>query len=303
MEIIELSSYTDEEKLQIAKEHLLPKQRKKHGLTAAKLTLSDDAIREIITMYTKESGVRVLEREIAATCRKAARRIAEGEVKSLKIRAGQVEELLGVPKYKPDAIIPADEVGLVRGLAWTSVGGELLEVEVNVMEGSGKIELTGNLGDVMKESAHAAITYIRSRAGRLGIDPDFYKNRDIHIHFPEGAVPKDGPSAGVTICIGVISALTGIPVRRSVAMTGEITLRGRILPIGGLKEKTMAALRAGVHDVIIPSANEPDLDNIDPQVRAALNFITADHVDKILDAALNRRLYEAAAAELCGIDA
>ena len=178
--------------------------------------------------------------------------IAKGEYKSLTVRAGKLEELLGPAKYKPDHIYPRDEVGLVRGLAWTSVGGEVLDVEVGVVEGSGRLELTGNLGDVMKESCKAAITYIRSRAGKLGIDPEFYKNRDIHIHFPEGAVPKDGPSAGITICIGVISALTGIPVRRDLAMTGEITLRGRILPIGGLKEKTMAALRTGVSTVIIP---------------------------------------------------
>ena len=187
---------------------------------------------------------------------------------------------------------PRDEVGLVRGLAWTSVGGEVLDVEVGVVEGGGHLELTGNLGDVMKESCKAAITYIRSRADKLGIDPDFYKNRDIHIHFPEGAVPKDGPSAGITITIGVISALTGIPVRRDLAMTGEMTLRGRILPIGGLKEKTMAALRAGVSTVIIPAENEPDLDEIDQSVRERLKFVTADHLDAILDIALNRRAVE-----------
>ncbi|HHU23179.1 MAG TPA: endopeptidase La [Clostridiales bacterium] len=287
MEVIELSSYTDEEKLQIAKNHLLKKQRKKHGLKASQLKISDDAIREIISLYTRESGVRVLERQLATVCRKAARGIAQGEYKTLNIKSGMLENFLGVPKYKPDLIHPADEVGLVRGLAWTSVGGEVLEVEVGVVEGSGKLELTGNLGDVMKESAKAAITYIRSRSGKLGIDPDFHKNRDIHIHFPEGAVPKDGPSAGITICIGVISALTGRPVRRDLAMTGEITLRGRILPVGGLKEKTMAALRSGVNSVIIPADNEKDLEEIDQSVRSALNFVTADHVDKILDVALN----------------
>jgi ATP-dependent Lon protease len=298
MEVIELGSYTDEEKLQIAKRHLLPKQRKKHGLEAAQLRLSDDAVREIIALYTRESGVRVLERELATVCRRAAMRLVRGECKRVSLRAGMLEDYLGVPKYKPDMVYPMDEVGLVRGLAWTSVGGEVLEVEVGVLEGNGKLELTGNLGDVMKESAKAAISYIRSRAGKLGIDPDFYKNRDIHIHFPEGAIPKDGPSAGITICIGVISALTGIPVRRDLAMTGEITLRGRILPIGGLKEKTMAALRTGVHTVIIPSDNEKDLADIDQSVRAALNFITADHVDKILDVALNRGLKAAGHAEL-----
>ena len=288
MEVIELTSYTDEEKLMIAKQHLLPKQRKRHGLTGNTLRVSDDAIREIISLYTRESGVRLLERELATLCRKCAAGIAKGEYKSLSVRAGRLETLLGAPKYKPDSVYPRDEVGLVRGLAWTAVGGEVLDVEVGVVEGTGHLELTGNLGSVMKESCKAAITYIRSRAGKLGIDPEFYKNRDIHIHFPEGAVPKDGPSAGITICIGVISALTGIPVRRDLAMTGEITLRGRILPIGGLKEKTMAALRAGVSTVIIPAGNEADLDEIDQTVRRSLKFVTADHVDAILDVALNR---------------
>ena len=286
MEVIELSSYTDEEKLQIAKSYLLPKQRKKHGLKATQLRPSDDALRELIADYTRESGVRVLERQIAALCRKTAASIAGGETKSISVRAGQIEPLLGPAKYKRDRLSSADEVGLVHGLAWTSVGGEMLDVEVNVMDGSGKLELTGNLGDVMKESARAAVSYIRTRCKVLGVDPEFYKTKDIHIHFPEGAVPKDGPSAGITMCIGLISALTGIPVRRDIAMTGEISLRGRILPIGGLKEKTMAALRAGIHTVIIPAENEPDLAEIDQTVRGALNFITTDHVDKILSAAL-----------------
>ena len=236
--------------------------------------------------------MRILERELAAVCRKCAAGIAKGEYKSLTVRAGRLEPLLGPPKYKPDAVYPRDEVGLVRGLAWTSVGGEVLDVEVGVVDGVGKLELTGNLGSVMQESCKAAITYIRSRADKLGIDPHFNQKKDIHIHFPEGAVPKDGPSAGITICIGVISALTGIPVRRDLAMTGEITLRGRILPIGGLKEKTMAALRAGVSTVIIPAENEPDLDEIDQSVRERLKFVTADHVDAILDIALNRRAVE-----------
>lgn len=286
MEVIELPSYTDEEKLQIAKNYLLPKQRKKHGLNGNKLRLSDDAVRELISEYTRESGVRVLERKIAALCRKTAAAIAKGEKKSVSLHAGQLEQLLGPHIYKQDKLYASDEVGLVRGLAWTSVGGEVLDVEVSVMEGSGKLELTGNLGDVMKESAKAAVSYIRTRSRMLGIDPEFYKNRDIHIHFPEGAVPKDGPSAGITICIAVISALTGRAVRRDIAMTGEISLRGRVMAIGGLREKTMAALRTGIHTVIIPSANEADLQEIDPAVRAALNFITTDHVDKILDIAL-----------------
>ena len=288
MEVIELSSYTDEEKLEIAKRHLIPKQRRKHGLNGNRLRFTDAAVREIIANYTRESGVRTLERMIASVCRKAAAGIVEGKFKSLTVHAGELEPLLGAPKYKESQLSRCDEVGLVRGLAWTSVGGEVLDLEVSVVDGSGKLELTGNLGDVMKESARAAVTYIRSRAGKLGIDPDFHKNKDIHIHFPEGAVPKDGPSAGITMCIGLISALTGIPVRRSVAMTGEITLRGRILPIGGLREKTMAALRAGIETVIIPADNEKDLEEIDQTVRAALKFVTTDHVDKILDVALSR---------------
>ena len=288
MEVIQIGSYTDEEKLQIAKRHLLPKQRKKHGLKAVQLKLSDDAIREIIALYTRESGVRILERELAAVCRKTAVLIAEEKCKSQNIKSGMLEPLLGAPRYKPDIARSTDEVGLVRGLAWTSVGGETLDVEVGIVPGSGKLELTGNLGNVMKESAHAAITYIRSRSDVLGIDPDFHKNKDIHIHFPEGAVPKDGPSAGMAICVAVISALTNTPARRDVAMTGEITLRGRILPIGGLREKTMAALRAEAHTVIVPSDNEKDIEEIDQTVRGALNFVLADHVDNILDIALVR---------------
>ena len=296
MEVIELSSYTDEEKVEIAKRHLIPKQRKKHGLKPAQLKIQDDAIREIIRSYTRESGVRNLEREIAGVCRKAASGVAEEKYKSLNLRAPGVAELLGPARFKPETLHPRDEIGLVRGLAWTSVGGEVLDVEVAVVGGNGKLELTGNLGDVMKESAKAAITYIRSRSALLGIDPDFYKNRDIHIHFPEGAVPKDGPSAGITMTIALISALTGTPVRRDVAMTGEITLRGRVLPIGGLREKTMAALRAGVRTVIIPVDNVSDLEEIDQTVRARLQFVSAENVDDILDVALARKTSETAAA-------
>lgn len=292
MEVIALSSYTDEEKLQIAKRHLLPKQRKKHGLKASQLKADDNAIREIIASYTKESGVRLLERELASLCRRAASGIAEGAYKSLNVRAEKLEALLGPARFKPEHRRLVNQVGLVRGLAYTAAGGEALDVEAAVVEGSGKLELTGNLGEVMKESAKAALTYIRSRSLRLGIDPDFYKNKDIHIHFPEGAVPKDGPSAGITVCIALISALTGTPVRSDVAMTGEITLRGRVLPIGGLREKTMAALRAGVHTVIIPADNEADLEEIDQTVRSRLRFVPTDHVDKVLDVALARESAE-----------
>jgi len=287
MEVIELTSYTDVEKLAIAKNYLVPKQRKKHGLSGKQLKLTDNAILEIISSYTRESGVRILEREIAAVCRKTASKIASGESKSVSLNENILDEFLGVRKYKPETISQGFEIGIANGLAWTTTGGTILEVEVNVLTGTGKLELTGNLGDVMKESAQAAVSYIRSRAEKLDIAPDFYTTHDIHIHFPEGAIPKDGPSAGITMCIAVISALSGAPVRRDIAMTGEITLRGRILRIGGLKEKTMAALRAGIKTVLIPAENEPDLDDIDQAVRRDLNFITTDNIDDILDVALD----------------
>lgn len=286
MEIIELTSYTDEEKIQIAKRHLLPKQLKKHGLTTKTMRISDDAIRELITGYTRESGVRTLERELAALCRKAAYKIAGGEAEKVSVKRGDLEAVAGVRKYKPDHLLPQAEVGVAAGLAWTRVGGEILYVEAGVVEGTGKVELTGNLGDVMKESARAALTYIRSRAETLGVRKDFYKKNDIHVHFPESAIPKDGPSAGITMATAMVSALTGKPVRNDIAMTGEISLRGRVLPIGGLKEKTMAALRAGIKTVLIPADNEPDLAEIDPTVRNALTFITASHMDDVLKATI-----------------
>ena len=290
MEIIELGSYTDEEKLMIVKNHLLPKQMSKHGIKKTQLRVTEDAVREIITCYTRESGVRSLERCLAEICRKADMRLLEQEdAKRITVTGSNLEEFLGVRKFLPDRLPSCDQIGLVTGLAWTSVGGETLEVEVNVMEGSGKLELTGNLGDVMKESAHAALSYIRANAKKLGVEQDFYKSKDIHIHFPEGAVPKDGPSAGVTVCTAVVSALTGLTVRRDVAMTGEISIRGRVLPIGGLKEKTMAALRHGIRTVIIPKANERDLQEIDQTVRKSLNFIAAESVETVLEAALNRQ--------------
>lgn len=285
MEIIELTSYTDEEKLQIARRYLLPKQMKEHGLRKSVLRVSDEALRAVITGYTKESGVRSLERMMGKLCRKAAMRLVSGDVKRVNITAESLEEHLGAPRYLPPAAA-REQVGVVNGLAWTEVGGELLEVEVNVMEGAGKLELTGNLGDVMKESAHAAISCIRSRASQLGADPEFYKNRDIHIHFPEGAVPKDGPSAGIAITTAVVSALTGRKVRADVAMTGEVTLRGRVLAIGGLKEKTMAAKRNGIRTVIIPKENRRDLAEIDSVVRESLRFVTAETIDDVLPHAL-----------------
>ena len=288
MEVIELASYTDEEKLQIARNHLIPKQLKRHGLKKSQLKLTDDAIREVIVSYTRESGVRILERELGSLCRKAAMAIVSDGVKSVSVTGDNLEQYLGPRKYYPEKNGMENQVGLVNGLAWTSVGGTLLEAEVNVLDGSGKIEITGNLGNVMKESAKAAFSYIRSRAVQLGVEPNFYKEKDIHIHFPEGAVPKDGPSAGITMCTAMVSALTGIPVRGDVAMTGEITLRGRVLPIGGLREKSMAALRNGIHTVIIPKDNEADLEKIDQTVRNALHFIPVSHVDQVLANALER---------------
>ena len=274
----------------IAKRHLLPKQMKKHGLTTKQLRVTEDTIREMISCYTRESGVRNLESCFAEVCRKAALQlVSQEDAKRITVTGRNIEDFLGVRKYLPDRLPCTDQVGLVTGLAWTSVGGETLEVEVNVMDGSGKLELTGNLGDVMKESAHAALSYIRANAEKLGIVPDFYKTKDIHVHFPEGAGPKDGPSAGVTVCTAMVSALTNTSVRRDVAMTGEISLRGRVMRIGGLKEKTMAALRHGIRTVIIPKDNERDLEEIDQTVRHQLNFISAQSIDTVLDAALNRR--------------
>ena len=288
MEVIELNSYTDEEKLMIAKNHLIPKQLNKHGLKKTQLKISDDALRAAIEGWTRESGVRNLERLIAKLCRKADLKLVEDEeLKKITVTPKNLTEFLGTRYYQPEELPEEDAVGLVTGLAWTSVGGETLEVEVNVMDGSGKIELTGNLGLVMQESARAAVSYIRAHARELGIDPDFYKNKDIHVHFPEGAIPKDGPSAGVTVTTAIVSALTGRTVRRDVAMTGEISLRGRVMAIGGLKEKTMAALRHGVKTVIIPAANERDLADIDQTVRSKLHFVIAREIGTVLETALN----------------
>lgn len=286
MEVIEIGSYTDEEKVQIAKRHLLPRQLVWHGLTKSQLQVNDDALRLIISGYTRESGVRVLERQIGSLCRKVAMRVARDGVKRIRITDKDVESCLGVRRYRDESPNGEALVGVVNGLAWTSVGGEILEVEVNVMAGTGKIELTGNLGTVMKESAAAALSFIRSRADEFGITSDFYKEKDIHVHFPEGAVPKDGPSAGIAIATAMVSALTGIPVRRDIAMTGEISLRGRVLPIGGLREKTMAAMRNGINTVIIPADNEKDLEEIDQTVRAAIKFISVKQAEEVLTQAL-----------------
>lgn len=287
MEVIELSSYTAEEKLHIAHDHLLPKQIKKHGLKGTQLIVSQETLSAVISGYTREAGVRRLEQVIAKLCRKAAKKIADGSAKRVTIHPADLEAYLGAPKFKEDNVSKEDEVGIVNGLAWTSVGGEMLQVEVAAVPGTGKIEITGNLGKVMEESAKAAVTFVRSRAEMLRIDPNFYKNTDIHIHFPEAAIPKDGPSAGITMATAIISALTGAPVRHEVAMTGEVTLRGRVMPIGGLREKTMAAYRAGIRTIIIPKDNQVDLEEVEQVVKDHVQFVIAAHMDTVMETAID----------------
>ncbi|MGN0613349.1 MAG: endopeptidase La, partial [Porcipelethomonas sp.] len=289
MELIELSSYTREEKFHIAKEHLIPKQMKKHGLKGSQMKVNDAVIYEVIDYYTKEAGVRNLERMIASLCRKAAKEIVSGDAVKVSYTKKNLESYLGAKKYLDDEKSDKDEVGIVNGLAWTSVGGVLMPLEVLVLDGKGDIETTGSLGDVMKESAKLAVSYTRSVADKYNIPDDFYKTKDIHIHAPEGAVPKDGPSAGVTMATALISALSGIPVKSNVAMTGEITLHGKVLPIGGLREKTMAAYKAEIGTVIIPSANKGDLDEVDEAVKSATRFVYASKIEDVLDEALIKR--------------
>ncbi len=286
MEIIKLPAYTLSEKIDIFKNHLLPKELKRHGLTKAKLKIGDEAISEIIEHYTKESGVRNLERETAALCRKVARKLVEGEKKSYTVKKDDLREYLGNPKVREKRDSTEPKVGIVNGLAWTELGGEMLQVEVVSMAGTGKLEITGSLGDVMKESARAAVSYIRKNCEKLGIDCEFYKNRDIHIHFPEGAIPKDGPSAGITMVTALVSELSGKSVRGDVAMTGEITLSGRVFPIGGLREKTMAAFGHGMKTVIIPAENKIDLEECDRQVLDNIEFVYARDISDVLECAL-----------------
>ena len=283
MEIIEVSSYTEPEKIEIAKQYLIPKQLKKHGMKKAQLKINEERLQIIIRGYTKESGVRKLERIIASLCRKVAKRLIETGRKSFTVNEKNIEELLGIPRYHYESKSMQPQIGVVRGLAWTSVGGDTLSVEVNTMEGTGKLQLTGQLGDVMKESAKAAMSYIRSKAADLGIDPNFYKNTDIHIHIPEGAVPKDGPSAGITMASAMISALTEKPIKNDIAMTGEITLRGRVLPIGGLKEKILAAKRAGIVKVIIPFENKKDISELENNVTEGIEIIYAKNMTTVLE--------------------
>jgi len=288
MEVIEISGYTEEEKVKIAQQYLLPKQKKEHGLKEENLQISEQTIRDIINYYTRESGVRNLERELAALCRKTAKKIVEGKTKVVRINTKNLENYLGLKRYRYDKAQQKNEIGIATGLAWTSVGGDTLFIEVTTMKGTGKLVLTGQLGDVMKESARAGISYIRSKSEELGISEDFYQQMDIHIHIPEGAIPKDGPSAGVTMATAVVSALTKIPVDKNVAMTGEITLRGRALPVGGIKEKVLAANRAGIKKVLLPKENEKDIEEIPENVRRKMKFVFVENMDQILEHALVR---------------
>lgn len=293
MEVIQISGYTAEEKAQIALKYLLGKQMKSHGLLKKNLRVGEDAVRSIINHYTREAGVRNLEREIARVCRKAARMLVSSDKKSLTVSSSNIEKYLGTKRFRYDMANEKDEVGLATGLAWTPVGGDTLVIEVTLMEGSGKLELTGQLGDVMKESAKAAISFIRSRTEQLNIDKDFHNKFDIHIHVPEGAIPKDGPSAGITLATAMVSALTGQAVKKNVAMTGEITLRGRVLPIGGLKEKVLAAHRAGIDTIIVPMENRKDIDEIPENVKSQIKFVFAADMDIVLKTALvEQRLKE-----------
>lgn len=286
MELIEMGSYTREEKWHIAKRHLIPKQIKRHGITAKQLKFMKDGIYALIDGYTREAGVRRLEQQIASICRKAAKELVDKTAESVTISARTMEQYLGAPRYLEDEKRRQDEVGVVTGLAWTSVGGETMDIETMVLDGSGKLQITGQLGDVMTESAKIAVSYVRSIAKSYQIDPDFYKTKDLHIHAPEGATPKDGPSAGVTMVTSIVSALSGRPVRRDVAMTGEITLHGKVLPIGGLKEKSMAAYRQGIDTVFIPARNQKDLEEVDAVVKEHVRFIPVEQVDTILEQAL-----------------
>lgn len=289
MEVISISGYTELEKLKIMQGYLLPKQMEEHGLGKDKLQMNEEAMLKVVRQYTREAGVRNLNREVANICRKAAKLIVSGEKKKVIVTANTVESLLGKPRYRYGLAEKEDQVGAVTGLAWTETGGDTLNVEVSILPGKGKLTLTGQLGDVMKESAQAAFSYIRSRAKEWNIDPEFHEKNDIHIHVPEGAIPKDGPSAGITIATALVSALSGIPVRKEVGMTGEITLRGRVLPIGGLKEKSLSAHRAGLTTIILPKENEKDIDDIPESVRNDLKFIPVEHMDQVLVHALTNQ--------------
>ena len=289
MEVINVEGYTEEEKVEIAKNYLIPKQIENHGLKSENIIFSEPAIRDTINYYTRESGVRNLERQIANVCRKTALNLVTTKKNTYRITPKNLEKYLGKKKYRYDIIEGQEEVGVTTGLAWTIVGGDTLFIETTVVPGSGKLVLTGQLGEVMQESAKAGISYIRSVADKLGIEEDFYKTKDLHIHIPEGATPKDGPSAGVTMCTAMISTLTGIPVRKDIAMTGEITLRGNVLPVGGIREKVLAAHRAGIRKVLLPRENERDIDDIPEKVRKKMEFVLLDTVDDALKEVLVRK--------------
>ena len=289
MEVINVEGYTEEEKVEIAKNYLIPKQIENHGLKSENIIFSEPAIRDTINYYTRESGVRNLERQIANVCRKTALNLVTTKKNTYRITPKNLEKYLGKKKYRYDIIEGQEEVGVTTGLAWTIVGGDTLFIETTVVPGSGKLVLTGQLGEVMQESAKAGISYIRSVADKLGIEEDFYKTKDLHIHIPEGATPKDGPSAGVTMCTAMISTLTGIPVRKDIAMTGEITLRGNVLPVGGIREKMLAAHRAGIRKVLLPRENERDIDDIPEKVRKKMEFVLLDTVDDALKEVLVRK--------------
>ena len=286
MEVIEISSYTENEKEHIAREHLIPKQIKANGLKEKQLTITEEAVKRIISGYTKEAGVRNLERKFGEICRKAARKILQDKQSLVEVTGENLEEFLGKSRYNYRKVNEKDEVGIVRGLAWTSVGGDTLQIEVNRMPGKGEFLLTGQLGDVMKESAQAGISYIRSVAETYGIDAEFFNKNDLHIHIPEGAVPKDGPSAGITMATAMLSAITGRAVKANLAMTGEITLRGRVLPIGGLKEKLLAAKAAGITKVLVPVQNQPDVEEIDTEIKEGLQIVFVDKMEDVLEEAL-----------------
>lgn len=292
MEVIRISGYTEEEKLEIALRYLLPKQMKEHGLNENQLIVSEPALRGIINNYTREAGVRNLERNIANVCRKAAKRIVEEDLKVVRINSGNLSNYLGVEKYRFDILEEENQIGVANGLAWTAVGGETLSIEVNIMKGTGKVQLTGQLGDVMKESAMAGISYIRANSDLLHVEADFYKDMDIHIHVPEGAIPKDGPSAGITIATAVISALSNTPIKKDVAMTGEITIRGRVLPVGGIKEKVLAAHRMGLNKVLLPIENKKDLEDIPEKIRKKMDFELVKNMEEVLSYALERQVEE-----------
>ena len=292
MEVLELSGYTLEEKVQISKRYLIPRQLSENGLKKENISISEGALKKITSQYTREAGLRNLEREIGSVCRKVARKFAEGATEKHSVTTGNLNRLLGPPKFIPEAGREEDEVGVAAGLAWTQAGGEILYIETSVMKGKGGLTLTGHLGDVMKESGQAALTYARANSDRIGIKEDFFSTKELHIHVPSGAIPKDGPSAGITMASSLVSAATEIPLRKDVAMTGEITLTGKVLPIGGLKDKALAAMRANIENIIIPEQNRKDIDDIPPQLRKKMNFIFVSHIDEVLKVCMTKNPFE-----------